>query len=257
MKHISLVLFFLSSLAFAKQQLVFLVNAAETDFMGGKTADYIDEHYDQKILEKIFPNAKVVRIRISTNEQLTKKLEFWMRPDPEEKEVAGVFVSSHGSNMIIGNEQKTFLVRLPYDIKSVFAPIIGKFAPDARIIFNGCRILKDKDDYDVQHSLEAIMDAFGVKNGMVYANKTVGLYLTKMWSNADPLNKDVTTSARFASSVLYMAWPIALPIVYVEERLANRGFILNRASNQSYVYKATFFDSIKPEVPYQGLTRVR
>lgn len=257
MKRWSLALFFMCSLGFAKQQLVFLINTGETDFRGGKTADYIDEHYDQKMLEKIFPKARVIRIRASKTEQITEKLNFWMLPNPDEKEVAGLFISSHGTRMFIANEKKTFQMRLPFDIKYVFEPIIGRFAPNARIIFNGCRILKGKDKYDVNHALSSILDAFGVEDGMVYANHSAGLFLTRMWMNADPLNPEVVTSARIASAAFYAGWFVALPIIYIEERIANRGYIMNRVSNQSHVYKATFFDAVDPDLNYQSLTRNR
>lgn len=258
MKCISLIFaFFMVSTALAKQQFVFLINATESDVKGGKTADYIEEDYDQKILEKIYPQAQVIRIRISKTQQLTDRLNFWMQPNPDEKEVVGLYINSHGSKMNLSNENKKFRVLLPYDIKEVFAPIVGRFAPNSRIIFNGCSILKDKDDRDSIYALEAIMDNFGVVDGSIYAGQTKGFYPFRMWYNADPLNPELEWRARVHTAILYIGWPIALPISYLQEQIGNRGYILKRVNNQSQVYKARFFDAIKPEMPLNDLKRVR
>jgi hypothetical protein len=230
----------------ATQKVVFVVNTKEHDIRGAVTATYLDEYADTQNWQKLYPQAKVIRIRATTTSELTKMLEVWMDPRiGEPKEVQGLFIRSHGEPMRLFNEPETFNVRMPEDISTVFSPIIGRFAPNARIVFNGCEIVKDLSADEAALALRKVTQAFGVTSGSIYANRTLGFESWEAYQRVELTNKDVPILQRTSAGLFYVAWPITVPMILAMEKSLNRGYLMKFGPAGDSISKTTYFESLK------------
>jgi hypothetical protein len=242
-------LIFLTGLfAQAADKIVFVINTKENDVRGAVTATYLDEYADIQNWQKLYPAAKVIRIRANTNSELTKLLGLWMQADGGDKEVVGLFVRSHGEPLKLFNEAETFSVRLPEDVASVFSPIVNHFAPDARIVFNGCTVLQGKTAEQAAESLKSIVQAFGAQSGIIYANRTYGFESLNAYLRDDLTNKDIPMLQRTSAGVFYVAWPITVPMIYAMTKMMNRGYLLRFGAKAASVYKTDYFTALKPDL---------
>lgn len=106
-------------------------------------------------------------------------------------------------------------------IGAVFAPLAGRFAPDAVVVFTGCELLRE----DPGEVLNAIADALEIDSGRVYANTSIGsdARLENASRNRDrPL-------IRWASSLR----------AFIDDRvLHNKGYALVRAGGGSCLVRS-------------------
>jgi hypothetical protein len=238
---------FWSPFVLAKSQLVFLINTTEFDRGGGHTTNELDEYYDIQHWQKIFPNAQIVRIRSATNDGVELDLKTWMRPEMgEEKEIVGLAIASHGDQMVLVNEPETFSLPLPYGLTVTFASLRGHFAKGARIVFNGCSVLSSMDVVSAHLALASILDALDVKDGSVYANKTIGMQTSRLIQNGNVLEPTLSAEVRATLIYAYLTWPISMPLLYLGEYAFNRGYKLTRTQNQERIEKITYLQAISP-----------
>lgn len=225
------------SLTALADQLIFVVNTTETNSRGPGTAPYLDEarwakEWDGLIAEKKAQNSnekiKLISIRANSNKELTSMLELWMRPtspDQAPPTVLGLAIYSHGSEMILSNESAEFKMELPTDIAAVLSPVVGRFAPGARVIMTGCNILTGQSEPTARTSLKWMADALEMKEGMIYAQYSRGLDPYTLF--ASPLNSDMKPGKRLAALATYMMWPFSAPMVpLISKYILNKGYIL-------------------------------
>lgn len=217
----------------SKERLIFVVNTTENDVLGGASAPYLDEYRWIQRWTKNYPDARIIRIRASTNRGVQMQLQNWMLPNPETKEVVALDIHSHGAEMTMLNESADFAVQLPDDISSVFSPVIGRFAPDARIIIGGCETLSNKNPAEAMASLKSIADAFQMHSGHIYANETVGAEGLKAFE-VNVWNKDIPWEQRKRTLKVYLAWFLTLPNFAYKDRFeSNQGYLLETRDGET------------------------
>jgi len=241
-------------------KLVFVINTTEADVMGPATATYLDETRWRKIWNPMVeaqnasstlgPKVQVVTIRASSNEAVTRALALWLHPLPTDtspREVLGIAVYSHGSLMEIFNESDKFRVRLPDDVAKTFAPVVGRFPENARILFFGCNLLEGKSEASARTALQGILSAFEIKSGAIYANSIEGLDPHTLF--VSPLNPDVKPLKRTAAFISYLIWPFTSVIVPTLSRFYfNQGYSLAvRADGSSTLWKSRYGEILKAQ----------
>lgn len=245
MKSLLWVLFFLPVTSFAKNQVIFLVNTKEHDIRGAVTAPYLDEDADRKVWRKLYPDAHLYTIRANSIEEMRKGLEVAMANPPEDKEVLGLFIRSHGERMKLYNEQLTFQLHFPEDLPQAFGPIIGKFSDNALIAFNACSILEDMNVSEAQNSLLQITSALGMKDGRIYANRTPGYEGLRSALRTDVRNKDIPALQRGIAGLFYVAFPITVPTAWLMEKGFNRGYLMEVHGTEAKTVKTDYFSVLK------------
>lgn len=243
-----LILIFVGVLAQAKQSLVFLINTTERDESFGQTTPYLDEHYDREVWKKIFPQAKIITIRSDTNAGIKLALQNWMLPNPDEKEVVGLFVNSHGNRMFLANQKKSFKVVLPRDLGKVFEPIQGRLAKGARIVLGACSIVKGMNPEQAHNAMISIAKYFKADDMSLYANEMLGLMNLEILRRTDFFNSDIPTKHRALFSLAYIFWPIALPTLYVVDRAQNHGYLLEQQGSHTNLYQTTYLEALHPDL---------
>jgi hypothetical protein len=236
--------------SYGKEKIVFLVNTAESDVGGGniKGSPYILERSEINKLKVLFPGAKVIRIRADSNEAIRKGLDLWMQPNPNDKEVMGLYIHSHGNKMLLGNENGKFSLKLPNDIQNTFQPIVGRFSENARIIFSGCLLMAGQSSEQVNSSMRSISESFNLKSGLIYANETEGWLMFQALTYIDIYEKEkVPKDLRDMKVIASALWPVTYPMIgYFENVRYNQGYILSLDSENSRLYKSDYFSALKP-----------
>ena len=243
--------------AYAKEQIVFVINTQEDDDDGGAIPHepYIQENEYIKDWKKIYPQATIVRIRAKTTNELTKNLDLWMQPNPSQKEVAGIFINSHGNKMYLASNDVEFNLLMP-DNLATFAPLFGHYAKGVRVVFNSCLILSDMTPAQAKTNLAAILDGLKIQNGSIYANATKGDEPFRNLKNTDVIDKNMTLGRTLEAIAFYTFLPLSAPGLYVyEKHIANQGFFLERDSQSSRLYKTDYFSALQPTLSIQKNTQ--
>jgi hypothetical protein len=243
MKHVIASLFailFFGAPVLAAEDLVFVINTSENDIHGASIpgAPYLLEHDFVKTWQKLYPKAKVVRIRADSNESIRRYLELWMRPNPSQKNVVGLFVFSHGLPMRLLNESGKFNVDLKKDIPSVFGPLIGRFGKNAKIVFAGCSVLEAMNRAEAEEALRQMAADFRLDSGVLYANQTEGFSGLTLLKKVNPLNSDINIYYRIATVGLYAAGIVVFPVFWYIDRDSNRGYAITVENGQWAVEEA-------------------
>ncbi len=256
LKHFFVQAFFLAvafsfpNLAFSKEKLVFIVNTTENDWRGGAIpgAPYLIENDFIKIFQEIYPDAKIVKIRETTTEGVTRSLKMWMSPDPNQKEVVGLLVHSHGDPMRVMSEDYKFYVNLYEDIPKAFEPIIGKFGNNARIIFSGCSVLSGLTDLEAANALRFMAHRFGAKHGLIYANSTLRGMPSQFFLNIDLMNADISIIARATALLMSAMWPLSIPMFTLQELIFNKGIAFVMTEESRVHYKTNMVTTFAPVI---------
>lgn len=240
------------------ESFVFVINTTAEDNMGPATAPYMDETRWSQQWRTSFEKSghavhgakiQIIPIRANSNQELTRSLNFWMTPLPTDagpREVVGLGIYSHGLPMTLLNESEKFKLNLPGDIAAVFAPIIGHFAVDARIVLMGCLVLDGQSEITAGQTLASFADAFGLKRGLVYANATKGIDPYTLLG--DPLNSDIRPMKRAAIFLNYLLWPLTSFVVPAASRFYyNHGYALLRAG-EDRVFATRFQAAVSNEL---------
>ncbi len=214
-------------------QLIFVINTTEEDQAGPVTAPYLDEARWSKEWSNVISAQKdgqkirLIPIRANSNQEITKALELWMRPDNDNShEVLGISIYSHGTKMTLLNESNKVLLQLPTDLATVFQPVIGRFAKGARVILTGCEVLEGQSEPTVYTSLRGMAQTLGLQSGMIYANVTKGFDPYTLL--ASPLNSDIKPKKRLAALATYVLWPFSsLGLPLASKVIFNKGYVLN------------------------------
>jgi hypothetical protein len=232
----------------ASEPLVFVINTKEHDIRGAVTAPYLDEAADIEAWQKIFPQARVVRIRANSTTELRKVLELYMQDPTETYEVLGLFIRSHGERMRLFNESESFHLSLATDLPTVFQPVIGHFAPGTRVVFDGCSVLEGMNSDEAAQALQGILHDLGITNGGIYANRTLGYEGLEGFSRTSITNGDIPWNQRATAALFYGAFPITVPIAYLMRVGLNRGYFLEVNGESTKLYKTNYFKALKPEL---------
>lgn len=220
-----LLIFIFASCLWAKTPVVILINTTEHDRGGGTSVDYIDEFYALEKWKNLEPETKKIVIREDSNEGLRKKLADFVRADGNQSEIVGLHILSHGARRTLANESRKFVIRLPEGVEKVFAPIRNSFAPNAKIVLEGCLIASGMEDEKRIELLSQSLKNFGVETGQLFAYKSDVYDMMAFFKN-DPWNKDIPWSKKGPYMVgnffPYLTWPIA----YYLERSNNKGVVL-------------------------------
>lgn len=230
----------------AKQKVVFLINTKEHDIRGAVTAPYLDEYADILNWQQIAPGAEIFRLRANTTEEVRRTLEVFMGQNPDDKEVVGLFIRSHGERLRLFNEQETFTLKLPEDLPRVFASLQGHFSPQVRIVFNGCEVLEGMNRREALQALQGIFGGFGIKEGTIYANRTVGYEGLENFTRVSVFNKDIPVLQRSLAGVFYVAWPVTLPLAYAMKKAFNRGYLLQISNEEQTLRDTDYYSALKP-----------
>lgn len=224
-------------------QLIFVINTTEEDQAGPVTAPYLDEARWSKEWNGIMAShggdktVRLIPIRANSNQEITKALELWMRPDNDNShEVLGISIYSHGTKMTLLNESNKVLMQLPTDLATVFQPVVGRFAKGARVILTGCEVLEGQSEPTVYTSLRGMAQALGLQDGMIYAHVTKGFDPYTLL--ASPFNSEIKGKKRFAALATYVLWPfssIGLPVA--SKFILNKGYVLNIGEGKEKLLK--------------------
>lgn len=241
MKFLLWVLLLMPVISHGKNQVIFLVNTKEHDIRGAVTAPYLDEAADREVWKNLYPHAHLYTIRANTIEEMRKGLEVAMANPPEDKEVLGLFIRSHGVKMKLYNEQETFQLNFPEDIPQAFGPIIGRFSKDALVAFNACSVLEGMNENQAQLALSQITSSLGITSGRIYANRTPGYEGLRSAMRVDIRNKDIPALQRGIAGLFYVAFPITVPVAFLMEKGFNRGYLMEIDGTSAKIQRTDYF----------------
>ncbi len=246
-----------------KQKLVFVISTGFEDSRGGDSM--FDEHEQIEKWEKIDPTAKVIVIRENTFLGMHQQLVNWMRTDLDKKEVVGLTILSHGSKQSLSSLRPLdsdgfYIILDPKNSQSLktlvltLNPLRGNFAPNARIILSGCSVLSGQTPKEATDTLDFLADFLLIKNGLLYANKTLGLgsaAVSSMYYRN--IMKPGSDANKHMSILMYATWPFSVPASVAAsvfgKMILNKGYILkHNVDGSKKLYEAQSEDLYNPQL---------
>jgi hypothetical protein len=251
------------------KKVVLIIHTSRDDVRGSGGNPELDYLYARKRLENQFPDAAYLRVEGTDNRSIRERLSEIMQ-DPE-VEVQAMDVDSHGTSRqvqtevirfddrgvpywslestiepYIGNESGAFRATLSSHsgLADAFAPIIGRFADGAKLLFSGCKTMNTDNAQLAMDSMLHVSRAFRLKNGAIYLNRTDGIKALAA-SAGQPFYEQPNFSKgvnRVLSQALSL---VTVPLAgFLEEYVANHGYSLYVAQPERYeLYEDQYFDA--------------
>ena len=219
-----LLIFLMKSVAFAQTPAVFIINTQEHDRGGSTSVYYLDEYYAIEKWKNIAPEAKIIMIRAESNEQITRSLEAWIKPDPKKYVIIGLEIISHGNYRTLANENRKFHLLFPEGLGAIFSPLKNSYALGARVVLDGCEVISRMSSEQIKKNLKVALTTLGIAEGEIYASQTDFYEVSPYYKN-NPFNSDIPLEKRIRFLVgNALVFP---PLVtYALQKFYNSGVLL-------------------------------
>lgn len=239
----SLIILFTACCAVAESNFVILTGVSDERVSEneGATDPFHDAQYGMDLLRKAGAANENSILMVDSNKKLSNWLSYTSTTS-----VKGLFIRAHGTNKNgypqLINTTKTFNVNLLdiNSIKSAFGPIIGKFGPHARLIFDSCSLLNNKSPDEAKSIMMQVLKNFEITSGCMYMNETLGALPPELVFSQYPVSKHMSTRKNIGQVGVWMAWPVTVPVFYAMDYFANRGYLLcldQQTSDEPYYFE--------------------